>query len=164
MAAPDYDAFFREEYPRLVTVGTALCGDRDVARDLAQECLLRAYRAWTSVGSMAHPGAWCRRVLVNLTVDRGRRRGREERALARIGVAAPVTDLPPGAGDTAAFWAAVRALPDRQRAAVVLHYVEDQSVDGIAEILDIAAGTVKATLHRARQTLAATLSSWKEQS
>jgi RNA polymerase sigma-70 factor (ECF subfamily) len=101
--------------------------------------------------------------LVNLAVDRGRRRGREEQALARIGVGHPIDALPAGTGESDAFWAAVRALPDRQRVAVVLHYVEDQSIDGIAEVLGIATGTVKATLHRARQTLAATLSSWKDQ-
>jgi RNA polymerase sigma-70 factor, ECF subfamily len=164
MTAPDYDAFFRAEYPRLVAVGNALCGDREVARDLAQETLLRAYRSWASIGTMERPGAWCRRVLVNLTIDRGRRGGREQRALARIGSATATTGLPPGAGEAEQFWAAVRMLPERQRVAVVLHYLEDQPLDAIGEVLGIATGTVKASLHRARRTLATALSSWKEQS
>ncbi len=150
----DFDAFFRGEYPRLVAVGTALCGDREAARDMAQEALLRAYRAWPAVGAMERPGAWCRRVLVNLAIDRGRRSGREQRALARIGT----TDEAPAASDDDRFWPAVRALPERQRAAVVLYYVEDQPIDVIAEVLGIATGTVKASLHAARTSLAARLS------
>jgi DNA-directed RNA polymerase specialized sigma24 family protein len=53
-----------------------------------------------------------------------------------------------------AFWAAVRALPERQMACVALHYLEDRSVAEIAEVLDCKAATVKVHLHRARQALA----------
>ena len=56
-----------------------------------------------------------------------------------------------------AFWAAVRALPERQRAAVTLYYVEDLAVAEIAEILGIASGTVKTSLYMARRSLAVTL-------
>ena len=51
----------------------------------------------------------------------------------------------------------MRALPDRQRAVVVLHYVEDRSVFDVAAVLGIAEGTVKATLAKARRTLARTI-------
>ncbi len=57
----------------------------------------------------------------------------------------------------ASFWAVVRALPERQRAAVVLYYVEDLAVAEIAEILSVSVGTVKTSLFMARQSLAATL-------
>ena len=55
------------------------------------------------------------------------------------------------------WWSAVRALPDRQRAAVVLHYLEDRPLTEVALALGIAVGTVKATLSKARTTLARTL-------
>lgn len=155
----DFDAFFRVEHPRLVAAAAALTGDREVARDLAQEALLRAYRAWPSVGAMERPGAWCRRVLVNLAIDRGRRSGRERRALERLGPGDAATSPAP---DVDGFWAAVRCLPERQRAAVVLHYVEDQPLDAIAEVLGVATGTVKASLHAARASLAARLSPEEE--
>ena len=50
----------------------------------------------------------------------------------------------------------MRALPERQRAAVALHYLDDLPVDEIAEILDVTAGTVKTSLFKARQSLART--------
>ena len=56
------------------------------------------------------------------------------------------------------FWASVRELPERQQAVVVLHYLEDRSVADIAAVLDIAEGTVKAHLHKARAALASRLS------
>jgi len=52
------------------------------------------------------------------------------------------------------LWQAVRALPDRQRAAVVLRYVDDLSVPEIALVLEVAEGTIKATLSQARSSLA----------
>lgn len=156
-----FDDFFRAEYPRLVTLGTALTGDRDIARDMAQESLLRAYRSWPRVSAFDRPGAWCRRVLVNLAADRGRRVGREQRALARVdrGSTAPAPEF----GESERFWKAVRALPARQRDVVALHYIDDLSVADIAELLGIAVGTVKAAMHSGRQSLARALSSWKDQ-
>ncbi len=55
------------------------------------------------------------------------------------------------------FWALVRQLPDRQAAAVALHYLEDRSVAQIADDLGIAEGTVKVHLSRGRAALAESL-------
>jgi len=146
----DFDRFFRAEHPKLVACALAMTGDRESARDVAQEALLRAYRAWSHVGDFERPGAWVRRVLVNLVIDGQRQRRRERSAVGRLreettGLCDPETDR---------FWAAVRALPDRQRAAVALHYVDDLSVAEVASILKIAEGTVKASLSAARSNLA----------
>lgn len=147
----DFDAFFRAEHPRLVAIGLALTGDRETARDLAAEAMWRAHRSWATLDT---PHAWVRRVVANLATDQGRRLTRERAALARVAAAPTVTTAEPA---SARFWAAVRALPNRQQAAVVLHYLEDRSVRDVADTLGIAEGTVKATLSSARRTLAATL-------
>lgn len=52
------------------------------------------------------------------------------------------------------FWAAVRSLPRRQAAVIALHYYEDLPVADIAAVLGIAEGTVKAHLHKGRESLA----------
>jgi RNA polymerase sigma-70 factor, ECF subfamily len=161
MVAPtgtqEFDGFFRVEYPKLVAVAMGLTGNHETACELAQEALLRCHRSWSRVSTMDVPGAWVRRVLINLATDLHRSRTRARRlpgwahttdSVAADSFADPVVD---------GWWTAVRALPDRQRAVVVLHYIEDRSVVDVARVLGIAEGTVKATLAKARSTLARTM-------
>lgn len=152
--AEAFDRFVAGERSRIVVLGLALTGDLGVAQDVAQETFERAYRRWATVGRYDKPGAWARRVALNLLANRARSRRREAAALGRL---APVstTELADPASER--FWSAVRALPDRQRTAVALHYLEDMSVDDVAAIMECAPGTVKASLHAARQSLAARL-------
>jgi RNA polymerase sigma-70 factor (ECF subfamily) len=155
--APDataaYERFYVDELPRLVPMLHALTGDRGRAEDLAQEALSRAHAQWTKISSYERPGTWVRRVALNLASNQMRRGRREERALRRVPPAGtaelPASDL--------RLWALVRELPDQQRHAVALHYVEDRSVADVAEILEISEGTVKTHLSRARAALAARL-------
>ncbi|MBI5087527.1 MAG: SigE family RNA polymerase sigma factor [Actinobacteria bacterium] len=146
----EFEAFFRREHPRLVAMGIGLSGDRELGRELAQEALLRAYRHWPRLREYEQPGAWVRRVLVNLAIDAARSRASERRALQRLATPAPLV------ADAVAddWWRAVRALPHRQRAAVVLHYLDDLSIDEVAHILEVTSGTVKASLAHARAHLA----------
>ena len=97
--------------------------------------------------------AFVRRVVANQRVSDVRRRVRESAAVERLPRVEPVEDE---VGDPA-FWRAVAALPLRQRQVVALFYVEDRPVADVAVVLGIAEGTVKAVLHAARQSLAATL-------
>jgi RNA polymerase sigma-70 factor (ECF subfamily) len=149
-----FEAFFRAEHPKLVALGWALTGDSETARELAQEALLRAYRDWAKVADYDNPGGWVRRVVVNLATDRHRRRRSEEAALSRMPPSEPAALLDPA---TDHWWRAVRSLPEGQRTAVVLHYLEDMSVADVAATLGVSEGTVKTQLARARQTLARTL-------
>jgi RNA polymerase sigma-70 factor (ECF subfamily) len=149
-----FEAFFRAEHPKLVALAWAMTGDAETAGELAQEALLRAYRDWSKVGDYENPGGWVRRVVVNLATDRHRRRRSEEAALARVRPQESAALLDPA---TDHWWRAVRALPDGQRAAVALHYLEDVSVADVAATLGVSEGTIKTQLARARQTLARTL-------
>jgi RNA polymerase sigma-70 factor, ECF subfamily len=158
MVAPagtqDFDGFFRVEYPKLVAVALGLTGNHETACELAQEALLRCHRAWPRVSSMDVPGAWVRRVLINLATDLHRSNERARRLPGWVHADAPTSFADPVVDG---WWTAVRGLPDRQRAVVVLHYIEDRSVLEVAEVLAIAEGTVKATLAKARRTLAQTM-------
>jgi len=150
----EFDRFFRAEYPKLVSIALGLTGDYETSCELAQEALLRCHRSWDRVAGLDVPGAWLRRVLINLATDVHRFRRRERR----------VPDWARGDGESRSddpvidgWWSAVRELPERQRAVVVLHYVEDMSVLDVAAVLGVREGTVKTSLARARQTLAKTL-------
>lgn len=147
----DFDAFFLAERPRVVALVFALSGDRGHAEDIAQEALLRAYRRWGTVGAYDRPGAWVRRVALNLATSARRRRRSERRAVERVAARPPaaVLDL-----STTEFWAMVRTLPRQQAVAVALHYLEDERVADIALVLGCAEGTAKAHLYQARAALA----------
>jgi len=149
----EFEAFYRREQPQMVALALALTGVPEAARDLAQETMLKAYRAWPSLRLMDRPGAWARRVTINDASSWHRRRGRELRAIARMRPG--ITELPETEG--ARFWTAVRALPERERAAITLYYLDDQSVAAVAEALALPEGTVKSTLSSARARLAAAL-------
>jgi RNA polymerase sigma-70 factor (sigma-E family) len=144
--------FYLQEYRGVVELAYALSGNRAGAEDIAQEAFLRAYRDWQRVGRYQYPGAWVRRVAVNLATSAVRRRLIEARVLARFWAREPaLAELPASGAD---FWRAVRSLPRRQAQAVALHYLEDLSVADIARVLGCAEGTVKAHLHNGREALA----------
>lgn len=149
-----FDPFYRREYPAMVALAAALSGRRELAAELAQEAMLRAYREWPRVSSMERPGAWVRRVTIHLATDARRRSATERRGLARL---TTTVDDATGFGTADRFWVLVRALPERQRAVVALRYVEDMSLEEIAAVLEISVGTVKSTLFSARAALAASL-------
>jgi RNA polymerase sigma-70 factor, ECF subfamily len=153
--ATGYDRFYADEYRRLVPMLHALTGDRNRAEDLAQEALVRAHQQWRTVGGYERPGAWVRRVALNLASNSARRSGREQRALRSVDRADAAVDQSRTGDDL--LWALVRRLPVQQRWCVALHYVEDLPVAEVARVLEISEGTVKTHLSRARATLAGEL-------
>ncbi len=161
--AAAFEALYRAEVHALTALAVSLTGDRELGADLVHESMVRTYRSWSHVATLDRPGAWVRRVLINLTIDGHRRGRREAGALSRLETETAMATTGALAADPAdgvdadRFWAAVRDLPDRQRAAVALFYVDDLSIAQIAEVLDVTGGTVKTSLHRARHTLAAVL-------
>lgn len=146
----DFDRFYRDQRPAIVALAAAIAGHA-AAEEIAQEALLRAHRDWARIERYDKPGAWVRRVAINLATSQRRRRASERRALVRVAERRTLPAPPP---EIDGFWALVRLLPPRQAAAVALHYLEDLSIAELAAALDCAEGTAKAHLHKARQTLA----------
>lgn len=146
-----FDDFYRAEYRALLRVAWSLTGRRDLAEEAVQDAMITTHERWPIVGAYDRPGAFARRVLLNGLTSRARRRDAEKRAVARLRpVGEHVDPVPPDE----TFWAALRSLPPRQMHAVALHYLEDRPVAEIAEVLDLAEGTVKVHLHRGRLALA----------
>jgi RNA polymerase sigma-70 factor (ECF subfamily) len=149
-----FDAFFRREYPRLVTLARALSGSRAHAEDLAQDAMIVVLRRWDEIARFDNPTAYARRTCANLAVSSRRRRWAEVRALVRL---ASYRDPLPSMGEDERFWDEVRALPKREAQVVALYYGCDLPLVEIAELLGIANGTVKAHLSHARDRLASRL-------
>ncbi|MBP0453155.1 MULTISPECIES: SigE family RNA polymerase sigma factor [unclassified Kitasatospora] len=147
-ATPDFEEFVAARSPRLLRVAWLLTGDPHLAEDLLQTALAKVWPKWEKI-SIEHPEAYVRRVLVNAHVSWWRRRWHGE--LPHGELPEPPTDADPFEdvvlGQVVA--AAVRALPPRQRAVVVLRYFEDLSVEETAEALGCSTGTVKSQTHRA---------------
>jgi len=150
-AVVDFDSFYRREYRAVRAVAWALTGSGWAAEDVAQEAFLRAHQRWSQVSTYDEPGAWVRRVAINLATSTLRRRAREAGALVRLaGRRSDDWTLPEGDDE---FWAAVRSLPRQQAKVLALHYYEDLPVADIAVVLELAEGTVKAHLHKGRASL-----------
>lgn len=134
--------------PALVGTLSLYCGDADVAEELAQDTLARVWDRWPQVQAMSAPEAWAYRVALNLASSHYRRRSAERRARNRAPVGR-VGSEEPDTADAVTVRLAVAALPQRQRAVLVLRYYADLSVAQAAELLGCAEGTVKALTHQA---------------
>lgn len=146
----ELERIFRSEYARLVHVVSIVLHDADAATDVVQDAFVQAGRHWSRVADYDDPTRWLRRVAINraLSVRRGRRR--QAAALHRLARPDAGIDREPSLD----FDAALDRLPRGQRAVVALFYVADLPVAEIAQVLDLAPGTVKSQLHDARRALA----------
>lgn len=148
-AAPDFDDFYRTHQPRLMGALTLYTGDRELAMDLAQEALARAYRDWRKVSDLDTPSLWLFRVGFNLAKSTFRRKMAEWRASRRWHARQEVVQHDTDTSGTVAVRAAVSSLPTRQRTALVLRYYADLSVDDAAAQMGCAPGTVRALTSQA---------------
>ncbi len=149
MEAPhDLVVFCDREYPRLVGALDLYIGDLLVAEELAQEALVRASQRWSRVSQLDSPGGWTYRVALNLANSWFRRRAAERRARSRI-MDHPAVHHDPDGADRAAVRAAVAALPEQQRTALVLRYYLDLSAGEVADRLGTTPGAVRASTKRA---------------
>ena len=151
----DFEALFRDVFPRLVSLGALKTGRVDVARDLAQETMTRAHARWDELATYDAPAAWCRTVMVNLLIDHHRSQAAERRAVDRLSTAdATVSSTAAEPAPSLDEWnELVAPLPGRQRMIVTLYYADDLTVGQIAQLLDTSRGAIKAALFKARRTL-----------
>jgi RNA polymerase sigma-70 factor (sigma-E family) len=146
------DAFCHGIYPTLVGSLTLYTGDRELARELAQEAVSRVCQHWPRVRQMDAPQAWAHRVAMNLANSWFRRRKAERSANARL-EAFPESQETLRRDDVLALRAAVAALPRRQREVLVLRYFRDLTVEQTAREMGCRPGTVKAFTSRAIASL-----------
>ena len=115
-------------------------GDRELAEDLAQTALAKTYAAWARIDDRSAAPAYARRTLVNTAASWFRKKGwRNELPSDEL----PETGVRPDPSTRPAVLEALRRLPPRQRAVVVLRYYEDLSVAETADALGCSTGTVK---------------------
>jgi RNA polymerase sigma-70 factor (sigma-E family) len=146
----DFDDFVVGAAPGLLRMAIALTGDRTAAEDLLQDVLERMYVAWRRIDD---PHAYARRALVNASANRWRSRSRRPEQLRADLPETPVADVTDQHDERDKMRRAIAALPRRQRAVVVLRYLEDLSEAETARTLGCSPGTVKSQTARALATL-----------
>jgi RNA polymerase sigma-70 factor (ECF subfamily) len=145
--------------PRVFALARRMLRETAEAEDVTQEAMLRLWRIAPAWEDRAAVGTWLYRVASNLCIDRMRkRRPISGEPLPEVPDEAPGVLRRLEARDrAAAVDAALAALPERQRAAIVLRHFEDRSNPEIAAVLDLSVEAVESLLARGRRALAAAL-------
>ncbi len=147
----DFAAFFGANYPVVVGVLALALGDRELARESAQEAFARALERWPRVAAMSRPDGWV--YVTAMNVARRERRSTGPSALRGRGTQTATVDVSEHAVARVLVDDALRVLPARQREAVVLRYAADLTVHDVASAMGCAVGTAKATLHQALRNM-----------
>ena len=159
--AAAFERIVERHLPMLHALAWRMLGDAGEAEDVVQDSLVKLWvnaKGWQPSGGGL--GAWLRRIATNACLDRRRR----PRTLSDEGLPERADDGPSADAiidaerRRAAVQAAILALPDRQRAAIVLTYHEGVSNAEAASILGIGVKALESLLVRARQSLSQSLS------
>ncbi len=147
----DFGDFVQATLPGLLRYGHALTGNPHDAADLVQTVLEKIGSRWTYVHEKTgDPLAYVRRSMANAHVSRWRRT-RRENLVADLPDTSP--HVPADPFEHEPLWRALRTLPPRQRAVMVLRYYEGLSEAEIAGVLGITQGTVKSQASKAIASL-----------
>jgi RNA polymerase sigma-70 factor (ECF subfamily) len=147
-----FERIYREHSGRVYGLCLRMTRDVQLAEDCTQETFINAWRALGRLETRSTLGTWLHRIAVNVSLSKRRKSG-------------PVESLPDDDTGAIGDWtletpvevreieAAIDALPDGARDALVLHALYGYSHDEAAQMLGLAEGTCKAQLHRARRLL-----------
>ncbi|HEV2892061.1 MAG TPA: SigE family RNA polymerase sigma factor [Frankiaceae bacterium] len=151
--AGEFDAYVAARSAALRRLATLLTGDAGHAEDAVQTALVEAWRRWDRISRLDSPDAYVRRMLVNAA-----RAGRRRHSGEVLGARPPEPQAAERADavvDRDPMWRALRRLPAKQRAVLVLRFYEDLTEAQTAAALGCHVGTVKRYTARALETLRA---------
>jgi len=152
----DYIAYVTGRLPVLRRVATQLAGDPHRGDDLVQQAITRLYMHWRRASRTENLDAYVYKIMFRVFLDERRLRWASVRLRAAPAdpdhsdspyPAARSDDPASGVADRLLLREALGTLPPKQRAILVLRFIVDRSVDEVAQILDIAPGTVKSQTH-----------------
>ncbi|MEV6299000.1 SigE family RNA polymerase sigma factor [Actinoplanes sp. NPDC051861] len=144
-----FRAYFERHHDSLSRLAYLMTGSAEAADDLAADALTEVWRHWDRVTAADDPAAYGHGILMNLARHWVRRRGRE-RLLTLESFRRRDSDVPA----ILDVRGALRRLPHRRRACVVLRYAFDMPEKEVAAVLGISVGAVKSATSRGARQLA----------
>jgi RNA polymerase sigma-70 factor (sigma-E family) len=149
-ADDEYTEYVRSRMVQWRRTAYLMCGDWDRGDDILQRVLTELYRSWARARQADHLDALVRTMLVRRLIDERRLRW----ARVRLGTALPdVSRAFADPTDRITLVGALRQVPPRQRAVLVLRYFQDLSVEETARAMGCSAGTVKSQTAKGLATL-----------
>jgi RNA polymerase sigma-70 factor (ECF subfamily) len=149
----------RRHLPAMLGLARRILGNAADAEDVVQEAMLRVWTHAPRWQPLAAFRTWLTRVVVNLCLDRKRRK-----PWVALDAAGEIVDPTPGITEVAeqnererTLAAAIAELPERQRTAIVLTYSEGMTNAQVAEVLDASVSAVETLLIRGKKSLRAKL-------
>ena len=142
-ASMEFHAFFERHYAELSRLAHLLTGEAEAADDLAADALLALWHRWDRVRAADHPVAYARGVVANLARTRIRSAVRERRRISLFWSQRTERTEDPDVAGVVDVQEALRRLPFRKRACVVLRHAFDLSEKDTALALGVSVGTVK---------------------
>jgi RNA polymerase sigma-70 factor (sigma-E family) len=153
------EALYTEHAVGLIRLAYLMLGDRPAAEDVVQDAFCNLYRAWGRLADPARALPYVRSSVLNACRSALRRRVVGRRVTPAM-YAPPVISAEAaalGLAERQQVMQAVRALPGRQREALVLRFYLDLPEPEIAQIMGVQPSTVRSATHRALKALAKTL-------
>jgi RNA polymerase sigma-70 factor (ECF subfamily) len=150
----DFRELFAAAYPQVVRTVWFVVHDQGMAEEITQDAFLELYRDWPRLRGYDRPELWVRRVAIRRAQREASRQVRRiavERAARGVELVDEVSIPDPD------LIAAIRALPPKQRAILVLFYLEDRPMEEVAGLVGCSKSTGFVQLHQARKRLAAVL-------
>jgi RNA polymerase sigma-70 factor (sigma-E family) len=152
-AVVDFEEFIRTETAPLLRTAYLLTGNATSAEDLVQETLTRLYPKWSRVRDARHPTAYVRRSLVNTHLNNVRSLSSRELVSSEIAERADAIDNTELVADHEWILQLLDRLPERQRAALVLSYLDDLPAADVARALGCRVGTARSLISRGLSSL-----------
>src|SRR4051812_1405063 len=146
MSLPPFQLAVNQHRAQLERFLAATVGPDD-SQDCLQETLIAALRAYPRLRAGSNVRAWLFTIARNKALDEHRARARRPVPVLTVPEAAESSGQTPARGDDLELWHAVRELPTKQRAAVVLRYVNDFSHREVAAVLDCSEEAARRSLH-----------------
>ena len=144
----NFEAWYSRNYGSVLAALVLYCaGDHAQAEDATNDGFVAAFESWQSASVMESPVGWVVRTAINSAKRRFRRRARGIELLNSQRIEVATSDVHRDLD----VLSVLAKLPERQRVALVLRYVEDLSQVGVADHMGVAIGTASATLTQARQ-------------